>query len=57
MRLVAFGIGYVGLVSGTGLPEPAHEVLCVDIDPKRIHQGIGVPSPMTSDTGVWPATR
>ncbi len=36
MRLVAFGVGYVGLVTGTGLSELGHEVLCVDIDPQRI---------------------
>jgi UDPglucose 6-dehydrogenase len=36
MRLVAFGAGYVGLVTGTGLSELGHEVLCVDIDPARI---------------------
>ena len=38
MRLVAFGIGYVGLVTGTGLAELGHDVLCVDIDPARIRQ-------------------
>jgi UDPglucose 6-dehydrogenase len=38
MRLVAFGVGYVGLVSGTGLAELGHDVLCVDIDPERIRQ-------------------
>src|SRR5580658_2186680 len=36
MRLVTFGVGYVGLVTGTGLAELGHEVLCVDIDPTRI---------------------
>jgi UDPglucose 6-dehydrogenase len=38
MRLVTFGIGYVGLVTGTGLAELGHEVLCVDIDPERVRQ-------------------
>ncbi len=38
MRLVAFGVGYVGLVTGTGLAELGHDVLCVDIDPTRIRQ-------------------
>ncbi|MEI7891580.1 MAG: UDP-glucose/GDP-mannose dehydrogenase family protein [Myxococcales bacterium] len=38
MRLVAFGVGYVGLVTGTGLSELGHDVLCVDIDPARIRQ-------------------
>jgi UDPglucose 6-dehydrogenase len=36
MRLVAFGAGYVGLVTGTGLSELGHEVLCVDIDAEKI---------------------
>ena len=38
MRLVTFGIGYVGLVTGTGLAELGHDVLCVDIDPERVRQ-------------------
>jgi UDPglucose 6-dehydrogenase len=38
VRLVAFGVGYVGLVTGTGLSELGHDVLCVDIDPARIRQ-------------------
>jgi len=36
MRLVVFGAGYVGLVTGTGLSDLGHEVLLVDIDPKRV---------------------
>ena len=38
MRLVTFGVGYVGLVTGTGMSELGHDVLCVDIDPERIRQ-------------------
>ncbi len=38
MQLVAFGVGYVGLVTGTGLAELGHDVLCVDIDPERVRQ-------------------
>src|SRR5580692_9229512 len=38
MRLVVFGVGYVGLVTGTGLAELGHDVLCVDIDPERVRQ-------------------
>jgi len=38
MRLVAFGVGYVGLVTGTGLSELGHDVLCVDIDPERVQK-------------------
>jgi UDPglucose 6-dehydrogenase len=38
MRLVIFGAGYVGLVTGTCLAELGHEVLCVDIDPERVQK-------------------
>ena len=36
MRLVVFGAGYVGLVTGTGLSDLGHEVLVVDIDPAKV---------------------
>lgn len=36
MRLVVFGAGYVGLVSGTGLADLGHDVLVYDIDPERV---------------------
>lgn len=36
MRLVVFGAGYVGLVSGTGLSDLGHDVLVYDIDPEKI---------------------
>jgi len=36
MRLVTFGVGYVGLVTGTGLAELGHDVLCVDVDAARV---------------------
>ena len=38
MRLVVFGAGYVGLVSGTGLADLGHDVLVYDIDPSKIAQ-------------------
>jgi UDPglucose 6-dehydrogenase len=38
MQLVTFGVGYVGLVTSTGLAELGHDVLCVDIDPERVRQ-------------------
>jgi UDPglucose 6-dehydrogenase len=38
MRLVTFGVGYVGLVTGTGLAELGHDVLCVDVDERRIEE-------------------
>ncbi len=36
MRLVVFGAGYVGLVSGTGLSDLGHDVLVYDIDPEKV---------------------
>ena len=36
MRLVVFGAGYVGLVTGTGLSDLGHDVLLYDIDPEKI---------------------
>ena len=38
MRLVVFGAGYVGLVTGTGLSDLGHDVLVYDIDPDKIAQ-------------------
>ncbi|HET6566118.1 MAG TPA: UDP-glucose/GDP-mannose dehydrogenase family protein [Xanthomonadales bacterium] len=43
MRLSIIGSGYVGLVSGAGLSEVGHHVLCMDIDAgriERLRQGI-----------------
>ena len=36
MKIAIVGSGYVGLVTGTCLAETGHEVVCVDIDPKKI---------------------
>lgn len=36
MKLAFFGTGYVGLVSGTCLASQGHDVLCVDIDEKKV---------------------
>jgi UDPglucose 6-dehydrogenase len=36
MKITVFGIGYVGLVQGTCLAEAGHEVVCVDVDAKRV---------------------
>jgi UDPglucose 6-dehydrogenase len=38
MRIVTFGVGYVGLVTGTGLAELGHDVLCVDVDEARVRE-------------------
>jgi UDPglucose 6-dehydrogenase len=43
MKITIFGTGYVGLVTGTCLAEVGNDVLCVDIDQKKIdnlNQGI-----------------
>jgi UDPglucose 6-dehydrogenase len=37
MRLSIIGSGYVGLVSGAGLADVGHHVLCMDIDEARIN--------------------
>ena len=36
MKVTVIGTGYVGLVTGTCLAEVGNEVLCLDIDPKKI---------------------
>ncbi|MGA9164651.1 MAG: UDP-glucose/GDP-mannose dehydrogenase family protein [Thiobacillus sp.] len=36
MKITVIGTGYVGLVSGTCLAEVGNEVLCLDLDPKKI---------------------
>jgi UDPglucose 6-dehydrogenase len=38
LRLSVVGCGYVGLVTGACLAEAGHEVICTDIDEKRIAQ-------------------
>ena len=36
MKITVIGTGYVGLVSGACLPEVGNEVLCVDVDARKI---------------------
>ena len=38
MNLAVIGTGYVGLVSGTCLAETANNVICVDVDEKKVEQ-------------------
>lgn len=37
MKVTVFGIGYVGLVQASVLAEVGHDVICVDIDPKKVN--------------------
>ena len=36
MKITVVGTGYVGLVTGTCLAETGNEVICVDIDEKKV---------------------
>ena len=36
MKIAVFGTGYVGLVTGTCFADSGHDVICVDIDEKKI---------------------
>jgi UDPglucose 6-dehydrogenase len=36
MKITVIGTGYVGLVSGACLADLGNDVLCLDIDPKKI---------------------
>lgn len=36
MNVTVFGIGYVGLVQGAVLAEVGHDVVCVDVDEKKV---------------------
>ena len=38
MKISIIGSGYVGLVSGAGLAEAGHNVICMDIDTARIEK-------------------
>jgi len=37
-KIAMLGVGYVGLVSGTGLADFGNEVICYDIDPAKIEK-------------------
>ena len=46
MKVVVIGTGYVGLVTGTCLAEIGHDVICVDIDEKKVAR---LPKPQRCD--------
>ena len=36
MKVSIVGTGYVGLVTGACLAERGHDVICVDVDPRKV---------------------
>lgn len=36
MKVTVFGIGYVGLVQAAVLAEVGHDVMCVDVDARKV---------------------
>jgi UDPglucose 6-dehydrogenase len=38
MKVTVFGIGYVGLVQGAVLAEVGHDVVCVDVDARKVER-------------------
>ena len=61
MRVSIVGTGYVGLVSGTGLADIGHDVVCVDLDQQKvdlINKGVppifevGLPELLERNVGV-----
>lgn len=36
MKITLFGSGYVGLVTGACFAEVGNDVLCVDVDPRKV---------------------
>ena len=37
MKLTMVGTGYVGLVTGTCFANTGNDVVCLDVDPEKIH--------------------
>ena len=38
MKIAVVGTGYVGLVTGTCFAETGNQVICIDIDKKKVEQ-------------------
>ena len=58
MRITVIGAGYVGLVAGTCFADSGNDVVCVDIDPKKIDALLeGPPSATAPSPQLSPAAR
>lgn len=53
MNVAVIGSGYVGLVSGVGLAEHGHRVVCVDIDPAKV-ESLNAGRPPIHEEGLEP---
>jgi len=56
MRVSIIGTGYVGLVTGVCLAEKGHQVVCVDLDPRKV-EAINAGSPTIHERGLGPLLR
>ncbi len=57
MKITVVGTGYVGLVSGTCLAEVGNDVLCLDIDARKIAGELGWKPRETFATGLERTVR
>ena len=56
MRVSIVGSGYVGLVSGAGLSDVGHHVVCMDIDEARV-ESLRQGTTRATNTGVFVLER
>ena len=48
MKISVIGTGYVGLVTGACLADVGNDVLCVDVDPRKVERCAGAKCRSTS---------